>query len=79
MKFYSTQQAADYLEIQPETIKKHYQQGHLHGTLVGHSMIYTQEDLDAFKATWKRTKGPAPNPNSIRSQRRKRKAEREQG
>lgn len=49
---YSVTEAAQYLGIKPETIKYHlYQSQLLKGQLVGKSIVFTQAELDTFKAT----------------------------
>jgi hypothetical protein len=51
MKLYSLKEAAVYLGLKPETLKYHvYQSGYLKGQLVGKSLVFTEEELDEFKA-----------------------------
>lgn len=52
MKLYGIQEAAEYLGLQVVTVKKHiYQTKRLvPDANVGHSLVFTQETLDAFKA-----------------------------
>lgn len=52
MKLFSLKEAAAYLGLKPETVKYHvYQSGYLKGQLVGKTLVFTQEELDHFKAT----------------------------
>jgi len=45
----STKQAAEYLGVKPETIKYHvYTSKKLKPVIVGHSAIFTQQQLDDF-------------------------------
>lgn len=48
-KLYSTQQAAAYLSLRPETIKYHVDRGNLKSVKVGHSLVFSRIDLDRFK------------------------------
>ena len=52
MKLYSLKEAAAYLGLKPETVRYHvYYSGYLKGQKVGHSLVFTQEELDRFKQT----------------------------
>jgi excisionase family DNA binding protein len=60
MNLYSVIEAAEYVGLKPETIKYHlYTSGYLKGQKVGNSIVFTQEELDAFKVS--RPK-PGPKP-----------------
>lgn len=55
MKLFSTSEAADYLGVKLITMKKYvhgdeHRQPVLKGTKVGNSLVFTQEELDIFKA-----------------------------
>jgi excisionase family DNA binding protein len=51
-KLYSTEGAAKYLKVKVRTMKKYiYEAKTLTGTLIGHSRVFTQEELDEFKKT----------------------------
>lgn len=64
MKLFSTSEAAKYLGVKLITMKK-YAHGDkrrppvLKGTKVGNSLVFTQEELDAFKAK-RRGRGRPP-------------------
>lgn len=48
---YSTKEAAKYLAVKPETIRYHvYVSGLLTAQKVGNSLLFTQGELDRFKA-----------------------------
>ena len=48
--FFSTRQAAKYLQISRSTLKYHlYEAKTLEGALVGNSLVFTKEQLDQFK------------------------------
>lgn len=54
MKLYSTREAAAYLGIGVSALKYHvYVAGNLTPRKVGHSLVFTQEQLDEFKASRK--------------------------
>ncbi len=51
MKLYSTKEAAEYLELGVSAIKYHIHVAkNLHPLKVGNSLVFTQEQLDEFKA-----------------------------
>lgn len=50
MKLYSTTEAAEYLDKTVASLKYHIHVAKtLKGQLVGHSLVFTQEELDRFK------------------------------
>lgn len=51
MMLYSTAQAAAYLGLKVDALKYHLKQGHLAPQKVGHSLVYTPEELDRFQLT----------------------------
>jgi hypothetical protein len=48
MTLYSTAQAAAYLGFGVDALKYHLRVGHLTPQKIGHSLVYTQEELDRF-------------------------------
>lgn len=59
-RVFSTKEAANYLGVSIRTMKYHIHTGkNLHGTLIGHSLIFTQEELDAFQRN-RRDRGRPP-------------------
>lgn len=56
---YSTQQAADYLGIALPTLKHHVKRGNIIPTKIGKTLVFTQEQLDEFKAVERRPGNPA--------------------
>jgi hypothetical protein len=51
MKLYSTQEAADYVGLSLQAMKYHvYIAKNITGQLVGNSRVFTQDELDQFKA-----------------------------
>jgi len=51
MKLYSTKQAAAHLGLTESALKYHIYRGHVKPQKVGHSLVFTQADLDEFKLT----------------------------
>ena len=51
MQIYSTREAAAYLGISVPALKFYIRQGRLQPAKVGHSLVFTQNQLDAFKPT----------------------------
>lgn len=51
MKFYSTKAAARCLGFTEHTLKYHVCQGHIEYRKVGHSLVFTQVQLDKFEST----------------------------
>lgn len=50
MRLFSLKEAAEYLGLKPETVRYHvYHSGYLKGQKVGHSLVFTQDELDRFK------------------------------
>ncbi|MBZ0310185.1 MAG: helix-turn-helix domain-containing protein [Anaerolineae bacterium] len=57
MRLFSTKEAADYLGVTERTIKWYvHEAGYLKGQKVGHSLVFTQEELDALNASGIRRK-----------------------
>lgn len=50
MKLYSTKQAAAHLGMGESALKYHIYQGNIKPQKVGHSLVFTQEQLDEFKS-----------------------------
>ena len=50
-QFFSTNEAAEYLDLVPATLRYHiYQAKDLTGQILGNSLLFTREQLDEFKA-----------------------------
>ena len=48
---FTVEQAAEYLGLSRRTVKYHlYESGYLSGKTLGHTIIFTREELDTFKA-----------------------------
>lgn len=47
---YTSETAADYLGITKDGVNYHQKKGHLVGRLLGHTRIYTKDELDHFNA-----------------------------
>jgi excisionase family DNA binding protein len=58
MKLFSTAEAAEYLGLSVVTVRYHIDHGNLTPTKVGHSLVFTQAQLDDFNAS----KRPAHRP-----------------
>lgn len=48
---YTTETAADYLDMTKDGINYHQQNGNLIGRMLGHTRIYTKDELDTFRFT----------------------------
>lgn len=53
MQLFSTKQAADYLDLSRSAVRYHVDGGNLKPMKVGNSLVFTREQLDAFKLTKK--------------------------
>lgn len=51
MKLYSTREAAQYLDLTESALKYHIYQGNIKPQKVGHSLVFTQAQLDKFNKT----------------------------
>lgn len=49
--YLTTQQAAEELQVQRQTIRKHIKAGKLQATMIGRDYLIRLEDLQAFKGT----------------------------
>ena len=63
-EFYSTTEAARYLSLSVAALKYHiYQARAIHPIRVGHSFIFTQEQLDQFNLTRRPQGRPRKEPH----------------
>lgn len=49
MKLYSTAEAASHLGLSLDAVKYHLKHKHLTGQKVGHSLVFTERELDRFR------------------------------
>lgn len=65
-KLYSTKEAAVYLGISERTMKSYiHEKGLLKGQKIGHSLVFTQDELDTFKEWRKTAKGFKRHPEDV--------------
>ena len=57
-KLFSTDEAAAQLGLTASTIKYHYKLGNIKGTKIGHSLVFTQAQIDSFNASRRRVGRP---------------------
>jgi hypothetical protein len=63
-KLYSTREAAQFLGIKEETVKYHvYTSQTLHPDKIGHTLVFTEEELNRFK----QEKRPPHRPKRIKA------------
>lgn len=74
MKLYSTAEAAEYLGISLRMMKKYLHdelkktgKRRIEGQMIGHSRVFTQDELDTFNAERRRQPG-RPRVNSTESE-----------
>jgi len=64
MKLYSTKEAARYLKLTESGLKYHIYEGHIKPQKVGHSLVFTQEQLDEFNEARRPQGRPRKEPES---------------
>lgn len=63
-QLYSTQEAAEYLGVSVSDIKHHVYTAHtLHPTRIGHSLVFTQDELDRFNREKRKPGRPPQTPS----------------
>jgi len=64
MKLYSTKEAARYLDLTESALKYHIYQGNIKPQKVGHSLVFTQNQLNQFLQTHRPQGRPRKEPES---------------